>query len=87
MANSIASKSRRIQSQKKPARRRKGSSAPAPPSGPSGPNGPISQHPLFWLLALLASGSAWFAIQQGLLGTLAIFLTVLAVLVLRQNDW
>ncbi len=84
MADSIASKSRQIQSQKKPTRRRKSSSAPAPPSGPSGP---VPQNPVFWLLALLASGSAWFAIQQGLLGTMAVFLTVLVALVLRRNDW
>lgn len=86
MANSIASKSRQIQSRKKPARRRKGSSAPTP-MPPSEPSGPVPQNPVFWLLALLASGSAWFAIQQGLLGPMAVFLTALVALVLRRNDW
>jgi hypothetical protein len=41
---------------------------------------------LFWLLALLASGSAWFAIQQGLLGTMAVFLAALSALMLKSND-
>jgi len=36
-------------------------------------------------LALLASGSAWFAVQQGLLGSMAVFLAVLVALALRRN--
>jgi hypothetical protein len=82
MAKSIGSSKQQLQSQK-PARHRNKSCAPAPPSGPTGP---VPQKPLFWLLALLASGSAWFAIQQGLLGTMAVFLAALSALMLKSND-
>ena len=84
MAKSIASSKGQIQSRRGPSRRRNKLSAPAPPGGP---RGPVPQNPLFWLLALLAYSAAWFAIQQGMVGILAVFSIALVVLVLRQNDW
>lgn len=84
MVKRISPKTRQLQSQEKSARRQNRSCAPTPPSGPLRP---VPQNPVFWLLALLATGSGWVAIQQGLVGTLAVFLAALVSLMLKHNDW
>ncbi len=83
MTNSIASKLHRIQSQKKPTRRGKGSSAP-----PGGPRQRDPQDPVFQLLAYIGTSAAGFVVSQhGLWGGLAVFIIAMIALLLRRNDW
>jgi hypothetical protein len=83
MAKSIAAKSGRIQSQKKPTRRGKGSSAP-----PGGPCQRDPQDPVFQLLAYIGTSAAGFVVSQhGLWGGLAVFIIAMIALLLRRNDW
>jgi hypothetical protein len=83
MAKSIASKSGRTQSQKKPRPRGKGSSAL-----PGGPRQRDPQDPVFQLLAYIGTSSAGFVVSQhGLWGGLAVFIIAMIALLLRRNHW
>jgi hypothetical protein len=81
MVNSIASKSRQIQSRKKPARRRKDL-----PTHPGGPRQRDPQDPVFQWLVYIGTSSAGFVMsQRGVWGGLALFIIATIALLLRRN--
>jgi hypothetical protein len=84
MTKSITAKSGRRQSQKKPARRGRGSSAPL-----GGPRQRDPQDSVFQLLAYIGTSAAGFVVSQhGLWGGLAVFLiAMIALLLCRSSDW